>query len=112
MSILADASQDEKSPSSQDVVTESVTSSDQDLRSFLNSLTAHLMPELSTTLDDETEDEQSFMSETKSSEEPISIEDQVADSLMLKSLEDVKEQWAHLGEQISSDDIEGLDEIK
>ncbi|UJR26385.1 hypothetical protein I4U23_007717 [Adineta vaga] len=53
---------------------------EEDLRPFLNSLTAHLMPELPRSFEDETEDELSFMSETKSSEEPISQEDQVLNS--------------------------------
>jgi hypothetical protein len=55
---------------------------EKDLRPFLNTLTAHLLPELPKSFEDETEDELSFMSEPKSFEEPVSQEDQVADAVV------------------------------
>lgn len=71
---------------------ESISTSDEELQSLITSLTAHLLPELPVTFEEETEDEQSFMSETKSSEEPISQEDQIPDSLALKSIEEPSSQ--------------------
>lgn len=59
---------------------ESIQESEEDLRPFLNSLTAHLMPELPRTFEEETEDELSFASESKSFEEPTSQEDHVTTS--------------------------------
>jgi hypothetical protein len=47
----------------------STSGTDQDLRSFLNSLTTHLLPDLSTSFDEETDDEKSSVSEPKAIEE-------------------------------------------
>ncbi|CAF1404678.1 unnamed protein product, partial [Rotaria sordida] len=76
---------------------------DEELRSMLNSITAHLMPELPR-YDDETEDEQSLLSEPKSSEEPISQDDQSVDSIVQKSIEDAKELWTQSHDQIGTVD--------
>ncbi|CAF4554913.1 unnamed protein product [Rotaria sp. Silwood1] len=84
---------------------------DRELRSMLNSITAHLMPELPR-FDEETEDEQSFMSETKSSEEPISQDDQSMDSIVQKSIEDAKELWVPSHDHIPSDQIESSNQTK
>lgn len=51
-----------------------------DLRSFLNTLTTHLLPDLSTSFDEETEEERSF-------EEPKSREDPTIDSEVQQSFD-------------------------
>ena len=78
---------------------ESIQESEEDLRPFLNSLTAHLMPELPRIFDDETEDELSFTSESKSFEEPTSQEDRATTS----EVQQTKEK-SH--QHISSEQIE------
>ncbi|CAF1215180.1 unnamed protein product, partial [Adineta ricciae] len=78
---------------------ESIQESEEDLRPFLNSLTAHLMPELPRIFEDETEDELSFTSESKSFEEPTSQEDHATTS----EVQQTKEK-SH--QHISSEQIE------
>ncbi|CAF1166515.1 unnamed protein product, partial [Adineta ricciae] len=78
---------------------ESIQESEEDLRPFLNSLTAHLMPELPRVFEDETEDELSFTSESKSFEEPTSQEDHATTS----EVQQTKEK-SH--QHISSEQIE------
>ena len=87
----------------------STSENDQDLRSFLSSLTAHLMPELSTTFDEETEDEQSSMSEIISSEEPTLQEDQIVDSIVQRSIDDAKGELMQFYDAILSDQIQTVD---
>lgn len=53
---------------------------DPDLRSFLNTLTTHLLPDLSTSFDEETEEERSF-------EEPKSREDPTVDAEVQQSFD-------------------------
>jgi hypothetical protein len=69
-------------------------------------LTTHLLPELPTSFDEETEDEQSSRSEPNSAEETISQKGQVVDSTLRKSIDDAKEEWTELNDRISSDQIE------
>lgn len=104
--------EDEVVSSSLDEKSISTSETDQDLRSFLNSLAAHLLPELPTSFDDETEDEQSFKSETKSVEEPISQGDQIVDSMVQKSIEEANEEWNQSQDRIPSDQIKTVDETK
>jgi len=101
--------EDEVVPSSLDEKNTSTSETDQDLRSFLNSLATHLLPELPTSFDDETEDEQSVKSETKS---VISQEDQNVDSMIAKSIEEAKEEWNQSQDRIPSDQIKTVDETK
>ncbi|CAF4396703.1 unnamed protein product, partial [Rotaria magnacalcarata] len=68
-----------------------------------------LMPGLPTSFDDETEDEHSFVSETKSSEEPVTQDEQVLNSTPRKSIEDAKDIFDQSFEEFS---LEKNDEIK
>ncbi|CAF2081466.1 unnamed protein product, partial [Rotaria magnacalcarata] len=104
-------SKDEKisSSSSKGKTSDSIDESNQDLRSFMNTLTTHLMPGLPTSFDDETEDEHSFVSETKSSEEPVTQDEQVLNSTPRKSIEDAKDIFDQSFEEFS---LEKNDEIK
>jgi hypothetical protein len=89
-----ESSFDEKSLSSSEA--------DHDLRSFLNSLTTHLMPELPTSFDEDrlsTEDEQSSMSEPKSTEDAIPQDSQITASLVQKSNDNAKELLTHSHDQ-------------
>lgn len=68
-----------------------------DLRSFLNSLTAHLMPELPDTFDDtteSTEDEQSLPVDTKSVNESTFASKQAANYLVQRSIDDAQDEWS------------------
>ncbi|CAF3594032.1 unnamed protein product, partial [Adineta steineri] len=79
----------------------STSETDEDLRSFLNSLTAHLMPGLPmTSYEDETEDELSFMSETKSSEEPSSYEDQLGHTNVHQTIQEVTEEFSESDDHV------------
>lgn len=111
-SIKSAVSEDDSVLSSNDTATESTHQDSEDLRTFLNSLTTHLMPELPVPSDDETEDEHSYMSEPKSFEEPVSQENQVADSVVKKSLEDAKELFSLSQEYVPSNEIEFIKENK
>jgi uncharacterized protein (DUF1919 family) len=98
--------------SSIDEKNRSTSETNQDLRAFLNSLTTHLLPDLSTAFDEETEDEQSFIPETRSTEEPIFKGDQIVDFIVQKSLEEAKEEWIESQDRLPSDQIETVDEKK
>ncbi|CAF3882125.1 unnamed protein product, partial [Rotaria sp. Silwood2] len=107
-SIPTNISDEKKILLSQDQTT---NENDQELRSMLDSIAAHLMPELPR-FDEETEDEQSYMSETKSSEEPISQDDQSMDSIVQKSSEGTKELWTPSHDYIISHHTEPVDQTK
>jgi hypothetical protein len=64
------------------------------------------MPELPTSFDEDTEDDQSLMSESKSYEERISQEDHVEDSVVQKSIEDAKDEWTQSHDRMPSDETE------
>jgi hypothetical protein len=64
------------------------------------------MPELPTSFDEDTEDDQSLMSETKSYEERISQEDHIGDSVVQKSIEDAKDDWTQSHDHMPSDGTE------
>jgi len=98
--------------SSIDEKNRSTSETNQDLRAFLNSLTTHLLPDLSKAFDEETEDEQSFIPETSSTEEPIFQGDQIVDFIVKKSLEEAKEEWIESQDRLPSDQIETVDEKK
>ncbi len=92
--------EDEVTSSSIDEKSVSTSETDQDLRTFLNSLTTHLLPDLSTSFDEETEDES------------ISQGDQIVDSIVQKSIEETKEESIQSQDRISKDQIETVDETK